>query len=135
MSDNKTTIKNIEIGKFYLIHYGSKTGHPGFVVWKDDSANLYLLIKFGSVQNKDNMIFPYQLSNDVNKNLIYKRPYLAKRKNIGKEWVFDFCLSNDSREVFNQVLKNKPVFSKDINRKDRRFFALAIKKGKIKTVI
>lgn len=59
MSDNKTTIKNIEIGKFYLIHDGSKTGHPGFVVWKDDSANLYLLIKFGSAQNKDNMIFPY----------------------------------------------------------------------------
>lgn len=117
MSDNKATIKNIEIGKFYLIHDGNKTGHPGFVVWKDDSANLYLLIKFGSAQNKDNMIFPYQLSNDVNKNLIYKRPYLAKRKNIGKEWVFDFCLSNDSREVFNQVLKNKPVFQKILTEK------------------
>lgn len=27
--------KNIEIGKFYFIHVGSKTGHLGFVVWKD----------------------------------------------------------------------------------------------------
>ena len=37
-------IKNIEVGKFYLIHGGSKTGHPGFVVWKDDNANRYLLV-------------------------------------------------------------------------------------------
>ena len=30
MMDNTST-KNIEIGKFYLIHDGSKTGHPGYV--------------------------------------------------------------------------------------------------------
>lgn len=50
--------KNIEIGKFYFIHDGSKTGHPGFVVWKDDKKNRYLVIrfdsdKFGDVPKKD----------------------------------------------------------------------------------
>ena len=32
--ENKVLSKIIEIGKFYLIHDGSKTGHPGLVIWK-----------------------------------------------------------------------------------------------------
>ena len=42
---NKVLTKTIEVGKFYLIHDGSKTGHPGLVVWKDDIANRYLVIR------------------------------------------------------------------------------------------
>ena len=34
-------IKNIEVGKFYLIHDGSKTGHPGLVVWESKEKNIY----------------------------------------------------------------------------------------------
>ena len=30
MTDDKKKTKTIEIGKFYLIHDGSKTGHPIF---------------------------------------------------------------------------------------------------------
>ena len=41
-------IKNIEVGKFYFIHDGSKTGHPGYVVWKDDEKNRYLVVRFDS---------------------------------------------------------------------------------------
>ena len=47
MSEN-SCIKNIEIGKFYFIHDGSKTDHPGYVVWKDDFANRYLVIRTDS---------------------------------------------------------------------------------------
>ena len=46
--DKKIITKVIEVGKFYLIHDGSKTGHPGFVVWKDDAINRYILVKFDS---------------------------------------------------------------------------------------
>ena len=41
-------IKNIEIGKFYFIHDGSKTGHPGLIISKDDNANRYLVVRFDS---------------------------------------------------------------------------------------
>ena len=34
--NSSTNTKNIEVGKFYLIFDGSRTGHPGFVIWKDD---------------------------------------------------------------------------------------------------
>ena len=48
MDENENKIKQIEVGKFYFIHDGSKTGHPGFVVWKDDEANRYLVIRTDS---------------------------------------------------------------------------------------
>ena len=38
MLDNENRIKVIEVGIFYFIHDGSKTGHPGLIVWKDDEA-------------------------------------------------------------------------------------------------
>ena len=128
MEDKKTT-KNIEVGNFYLIHDGSKTGHPGLVVWKDDLANLYLLIKFGSTKNDDNKTFPYKISN-AKTNYIYKRPFLAKRKDIGKEWRFDFELSSEANIIVLEIKNNLPVCSKNINRKDRRFFSLVVKKEK-----
>lgn len=32
-NQNSSTItKKIEVGKFYFIHDGSETGHPGFVI-------------------------------------------------------------------------------------------------------
>lgn len=50
--------KIIEVGKFYLIHDGSKTGHPGFVVQKDDETNRYLVVitesdKIGNVSKRE----------------------------------------------------------------------------------
>ena len=51
--------KAIEIGKFYFVHDGSKTGHPGFVVWKDDEANRYLVVRFGK-REKNAPILPIQ---------------------------------------------------------------------------
>ena len=36
-----SSIKNIEVGKFYLIHDGSDTGQPGLIVQKDDANNRY----------------------------------------------------------------------------------------------
>ena len=41
-------IKNIEVGKFYLVYDGSPTGHPGYVISKDDVNNLYLVIRLDS---------------------------------------------------------------------------------------
>ena len=45
MTENENKTKAIEVGKFYFVHDGSKTGHPGFVIWKDDEANRYLVIR------------------------------------------------------------------------------------------
>ena len=40
--ENKPT-RTIEVGKICFIHDGTKTGHPGYLVWKDEVANRYFL--------------------------------------------------------------------------------------------
>ena len=40
--------RTIEVGNFYLIYDGSPTGHPGFVISKDDDKNLYLVLRLDS---------------------------------------------------------------------------------------
>ena len=132
--DNQT-IKNIEVGKFYIIHDGSDGGHPGLVIWKDDLNNLYLLIKFGTTQNDKNTPIEHPLSKNVSKHYVYKRAVLAKRKDVGREWMFDYEINDEDKSIVENVTIEQPVFSKSINRKDKRFYSLAIKLGKIKTAI
>ena len=128
-------IKLIEIDKFYLIHDGSEKGHPGFLIWKDDDANLYFFIKFGSTKNDDNIALSHKLSEDVDNNYVYKRPYLAKRKDIGKEWTYDYDFDSVDIVLLNDIIYNNPTYSTNIHRKDKRYFSLVLKRKQIKTVI
>ena len=44
----KTNLRNIQVGKFYLIHDKSKLRHPGYILEKDDQNNRYLVARFDS---------------------------------------------------------------------------------------
>ena len=103
--------REICVGRYYLIHDGSKTGHPGLLIWTDEIANLYLFIKFGTSRNKDNMPLSNSLSLNVKAQFFYKRPLLVKRKDIGKEWFFDCSLSEKDKEAINAHILNSPVFT------------------------
>ena len=91
--ENKTRIKLIEVGKFYFIHDDSKTGHPGFVVWKDDTANRYLVARFDSDKEGDipktergiRHITKLKHATDSNvvNSYVRNRPMLCKRKDFG----------------------------------------------------
>ena len=114
--------KLIEVGKFYFVHDGSKTGHPALVVWKDDKRNLYLAIKIGTSQNKNNLPLEKSLSPNA-KHFIYKRPFLGKRKDFGFKALLDLTVTWEIETISKNTQKLKPVESKSIKRKDRRNFA------------
>lgn len=88
-------IKKIEVGKFYFIHDGSKTGHPGFVIMKNDDKNRYLVIRFdsdkyGDIPKKDRGVkhitkLKYALDDKVMNSYAKNRPLLCRRKDIGFE--------------------------------------------------
>ena len=116
--ENKVLSKKIEIEKFYLIHDGSKIGHPGFVIWKDDELNRYLVVitesdKMGNVSKRDAdkrhlTDLDYPTEEKVVKSYIKKRPMLCKRKDIGKELMGMSFHSNDYDKVLF-VSKQTPV--------------------------
>ena len=118
--ENKNS-KVIEIGKFYLIHDGSKTGHPGLVVWKDDNANRYLVVltesdKKGNVSKRESdkrhltdLDFP--TDQNVVKSYIKNRPMLCKRRDIGNKELIGMTIHESDMEKVVYVSKQNPVKS------------------------
>ena len=118
--DNKKPIKTIEVGKFYLIHDGSKTGHPGFVVWKNDETNRYLVVRFdsdkpGDVPKKDRGVKHITKLNHPTDNLVVNsyarnRPLLCKRKDIGGE-LLGLSISQEDKEIIDSISDRAPELS------------------------
>ena len=88
-SIREESTKVIEVGTFHQIFDGSKSGHPGYIIWKNDEHNLYLAIKFGTSSNKNNTQLNYAIRKGDKSNLVYTKPFLGKRKNYGKDVLND----------------------------------------------
>ena len=122
-----TPIKNIKVGKFYLVHDGSKTGHPGYVIWKDDSKNRYLVIrtesdKSGNVSKRDlNRQHLIDLKHPTDKNVIKSyirtKPMLCKRKDIGSKELIDMRIHPDDMKIVLIVSKRNPQYSRSFKKK------------------
>lgn len=120
-----SSIKNIEIGKFYFIHDGSKTGHPGLIISKDDVANRYLVVRFDSDKYGDVpkiqrgvrhiTMLTHPTSIEVMNSYVHNRPMLCKRKDIGGE-LFNISVHDEDTTIVNKVSENAPEMSPSLRR-------------------
>lgn len=125
----KQDIKNIEVGKFYFIHDGSKTGHPGYVIWKDDLANRYLVIRTDSdkpgaitkEQKKEKHItkLKHPTDNNVINSYVHNRPMMCKRKDIGTKVFLDMVFSDEDMELINEISVKNPEYSPTFKKNNR----------------
>ena len=119
-------IRNIEVGKFYLIFDGSKTGHPGLVIWKDDTKNLYLVVRTES--DKEGKISKRELArqhlvdlkhptdNTVVKSYVRTKHLMCKRKDIGKKELIGMSIHPDDQSIIDAVSKKEPQYSKSFGK-------------------
>ncbi len=111
--------KIIQKGRFYHIHEGSPTGHPGMIYWKNDKKNLYLALtvdsSYGSHRTK---ILP--ISNTIKHSYVQNRPVLAKRKDIGGQR-FDLKFSKKNKKLLKRISEKPFRETMSIRRKDRRY--------------
>ena len=119
-------IKNIEVGKFYFIHDGSKTGHPGYVVWKDDKRNRYLVIrtdsdKFGDIPKKNRgekhitmLTHPTEIK--VMNSYVHNRPMMCKRKDIGSKELVGMRFHDDDMKLIKSISKRNPEYTPTFNK-------------------
>lgn len=122
--------KVIEVGKFYQIFDGSKSGHPGYIIWKNDDHNLYLAIKFGTSKNKNNTPMHYSIKSGDKENLIYLKAFLGKRKNFGKNELTEMNITKEKlEEILCKVDLLNPSYSTNINSKDKYQYKRNIKKS------
>ena len=117
--------KTIEVGNFYFIHDSSKTGHPGLIISKDDIKNRFLVVRFDS--DKPNAItkknrgtrhitkLKHPTDNNVINSYARNRPFLCKRKDIGK-CLKDLMIHEEDRLLIEIISRRKPEISSSIKR-------------------
>ena len=120
-------IKNIEVGKFYLIYDGSKTGHPGYIVRKNDEQNWYLVVrtesdKIGAISKRElqrqhliDLVHP--TDSNVIKSYIRSRPLMCKRKDIGSKELVGMSFSIDDLNKVLEVANKDPQYTKSFKKK------------------
>ena len=119
--------KQIEIGKFYLIYDGSRTGHPGYVVWKDDENNRYLVIRLDSDKPGESTKEERQVrhitklrhptSKNVVNSYVKNRPTLCKRKDIGSKPLIGLKIHKDDLKTIQAISKRNPEYSRSFKNK------------------
>ena len=120
-------IKNIEVGKFYIIYDGSRTGHPGFIINKNDQENWYLVVRTESdkkgaitkreLQRQHLIDLKHPTDTSVIKSYIRSRPLMCKRKDIGSKELIGMKFHEDDISKVIEVSKKKPEFTKSFNKK------------------
>ena len=122
MSKKKPINKKLLKGKFYLVHDGSKSGHPGFIFWKNDNKNLYLSLIVGTSYSKDLIKLNFSTEIGVSKSFVHKKPFLGKRKDFGSKELKRLKFNkNDKKRILRDISKKEPRYSPTIKRHDRRY--------------
>ena len=129
MSKKKIASKHIEKGRFYHIHEGSKTGHPGLIYWKNDQKNLYLSLTTDSSFGEHRTALSKTTSDNINHSFVYNRPTLAKRKDVGGQYK-NMSFSKKDKNLLRRVSKRNYRETKSIRYKDRRYMKKLKKKPK-----
>lgn len=124
--ENKVLSKTIEVGKFYFIHDGSKTGHPGLVVWKNDELNRYLIVRFDSdkfdvettkeqreIRHITKLTHP--TSDTVMNSYVHNRPMICKRKDIGSELI-GLSISKNDMYLVEKICKRNPELAPSLRK-------------------
>ena len=125
MAENENKTKVIEVGKFYFVHDGSKTGHPGLIVWKDDEANRYLAIRFdsdkeGDISKNQRGVkhitkLKHPTDNKVINSYVRNRPMLCKRKDIGFPMT-DLSINPEDKHIIDEISKRKPELAPSLRK-------------------
>ena len=127
MKNHKKDIKSIQKGKFYHVHEGSPTGHPGMVFWKNDKRNLYLTITTDSSEGEHRTMLSTPTSKEIKHSFVYNRPTLAKRRDIGGQYK-NMVFSKKDKNLLRIISRKNYRETKSIKSKDRRFIKRLKKK-------
>ena len=138
-SSSKAQVKVITVGEFYFIHDGSQTGHPGFILSKDDENNRYLVARFDSDKYSDKktkiergvrhitkLIKP--TNQNVKNSYVHNRPMICKRKDIGIK-LFDLSLSDEDIVLISKIANANPEYSPSLRKKPHRLAYSALSTG------
>ena len=127
MSKKVIYSKHIEKGRFYHIHEGSKTGHPGMVYWKNDKRNLYLALTTDTSEGEHRLPLKVPTQQGVEKSYVQTKPLLAKRKDVGGMRP-ELKFNKKDKVLLKHISRKQYRETQTIKRNDRRYIKSLKKK-------
>ena len=121
MSQKRKHKIKLEIGKFYRILDGSKTGHPGRIFKIDYENKVYHAIITGSMTleefkrlglRKGYIKLSCPTDENIDISLIKKRPFAGDRNDYGEKEYPDMSFKEADIEIVIEVQKRRPILGK-----------------------
>lgn len=127
MPKKRITKKQLLKGRFYIVHDGSKSGHPGMIYWKNDNKNMYLSLTTGTTYNKDLITLSHPTDDSTKTSFVYQRPFLGKRKDYGNKILIGMRFhKKDKKIILHSVSIKEPRYSTNIGRKEKRYLKVNV---------
>ena len=121
MSRNRKKPKNhtirLEKGKFYNVHDGSRSGHPGRIEYADEKKDIYVSTTTGSMTEEEYRKNPYRKNHielthttdkTVYKSFINEKPFKGNRDDYGDKHYPDMKYHQDDLKTVEKVKKKNP---------------------------
>ncbi|MCH5171384.1 MAG: hypothetical protein J1F31_00925 [Erysipelotrichales bacterium] len=120
MSKKEKYSKHLEKGRFYLVHDGSKTGHPGKIYEKNDKKNRYYAIKTGTTYDKHKIPLNFPTDSSTNRSYVDKRPFVGKRRDFGDKELGGMNFHKSDKGIIKVIQRRNPVYSQSFKRRKKK---------------
>ena len=104
MSKKKIYNKHLEKGRFYSVNK-----HPGLIIYKNDSRNIYCAIVTGTTKRKHQTRLSHPTEQRVKASRVTNRPVQGKRKHFGSKKLVGMKIHKDDRILIRIIKKRKPI--------------------------
>ena len=104
MSKKKIYNKHLEKGRFYVVNK-----HPGLIVFKNDSKNIYIAVVTGTTKHKHQTKLHHPTEKGVKASFVNNRPVQGKRKHFGSHELVGMRIHSKDRIIIKIISRRKPI--------------------------
>lgn len=112
--------KHLEKGRFYTVHDGSTSGHPGRIAWKNDDKNLYLAVVTGTTYDKHKIRLKHPTDKSTSVSYVDSRPFMGRRRDFGNKELVGMKFHKDDKPLIKVIERRKPIYSQTLKRRKKR---------------
>ena len=104
MSKKKIYSKHLEKGRFYIVNK-----HPGLIVFKNDSKNIYIAVVTGTTKSRHQTTLKHPTERNIKVSYVRNRPYQGRRKHFGSRELVGMRIHPDDRITIRIISRRRPI--------------------------
>lgn len=102
-----------------MVHDGSKSGHPGKIVWKNDKMNLYLAVVTGTTYDQHKLRLKHPTDKSTSVSYVDRRSFIGRRRDFGNKELVGMKFHKDDKSIIKVIEQRKPIYSQSFKRRKK----------------